>query len=47
MITMLLITGGRERTAEQYRTLLAAAGLRLTRIVPTESLLSLIEAAPC
>lgn len=38
--------GGRERTGEQYRTLLGAAGLRLTRIAPTDCPLSLIEAVP-
>jgi ubiquinone/menaquinone biosynthesis C-methylase UbiE len=43
-ITMLLITGGRERTAKEYETLLAGAGLALTRIVPTASPASVIEA---
>jgi hypothetical protein len=38
--------GGRERTESEHRTLLAAAGLRLTRILPTECTLSIIEAAP-
>jgi hypothetical protein len=32
------------RTAEEYRELLAAAGLRLTRIIPTASPYSIIEA---
>jgi hypothetical protein len=46
-LTMLVQTpGGRERTETEYRTLLAAAGFRLTRIIPTESPLSIIEAIP-
>lgn len=40
---MLIMTGGRERTEEEYRTLFAAAGFELTRVVPTESLVSLVE----
>ena len=38
--------GGRERTQEEYRRLLAAADLRLTRIIPTEVPRSVIEAVP-
>ena len=34
---MLTLLPGRERTAAEYETLLADAGFRLTRIVPTES----------
>ena len=43
-LSMLVLPGGVERTAEEYRELFAAAGLRLTRIVPTQSPLSIIEA---
>lgn len=43
-LSMLVLPGGAERTAEEYRELLAAAGLRLTRIVPTKTPLSVIEA---
>jgi len=43
-ITMLLVTRGCERTDVAYRELLATAGLRVTRIVPTQSPASLIEA---
>lgn len=39
------MTGGRERTEEEYRRLLEAAGLRLTRVVPTLSPMSDVEAA--
>ncbi len=43
-LEMLLNLGSRERTAEQYRKLLGQAGLRMTRVVPTASPLSVIEA---
>jgi len=45
-ISMLVLTGGRERTAGQYAKLLAAAGLKLTGISATGSSHSLIEAVP-
>jgi hypothetical protein len=41
---MLLIPGGRERTAEEFAALFARAGFELTRIVPTASALSVVEA---
>jgi predicted O-methyltransferase YrrM len=41
-LMMFVMNGGRERTAEEYRRLFAAAGLRLTRIIPTGAA-SLIE----
>jgi hypothetical protein len=44
-ITMLAVTGGRERTEAQYRALLAAADFRLTRVLPTASQYSIVEAA--
>jgi SAM-dependent methyltransferase len=40
---MLAITGGRERNGVEYRALLAAAGFRLTRIIPARSGHSIIE----
>jgi SAM-dependent methyltransferase len=40
---MLAMGGGRERTAAEYRALFAAAGLALTRVIPTSSPFSLIE----
>jgi hypothetical protein len=43
-INMLVMTGGCERTATEYRELLAQAGFQLTRIVPTEGPASVIEA---
>jgi hypothetical protein len=44
-LVMLNIPGGKERTAEEYSELFAKAGYRLTRIVPTESAVSVVEAA--
>jgi hypothetical protein len=43
-IEMLLWPGGRERTAEEFRALFDRSGFELTKIVPTKSPLSLIEA---
>jgi hypothetical protein len=43
-LNMLLNLGSRERTAEEYRKLLAQAGFRMTRVVPTASPLSVFEA---
>ena len=45
-IEMLLIPGGRERTAGEYSALLASAGFRLTRVVPTHSSVVIIECDP-
>jgi hypothetical protein len=43
-LNMLVMTGGRERTESEYRTLLEAAGLKLTRVIPTQTEMSIIEA---
>jgi hypothetical protein len=45
-LNMMVMTGGRERTEAEYRELLAAAGFRLLRIVPTEFEVAVIEASP-
>lgn len=45
-IEMLALVGGRERTAEEYEGLLAQAGFRVERIVPTAGPTSVIEAWP-
>jgi hypothetical protein len=45
-MVMLTVTGGEERTASQYGALLDAAGFRMTRVVPTASLASIVEAVP-
>ena len=43
-IIMLAVTGGRERTEAQHAALLTAFGFELTRVLPTESQYSLVEA---
>jgi O-methyltransferase len=43
-MVMLVIPGGQERTTAEYETLLSRAGLRLTRVIPTESPVSIVEA---
>jgi hypothetical protein len=43
-ITMLALTGGLERTESEYRQLLHLADLRLNRVFPTSTPLSVIEA---
>ena len=46
-LEMIAITeGGRERNADEFADLLATAGFRLSRIVPTASPTSVIEALP-
>jgi O-methyltransferase domain/Dimerisation domain len=45
-LMMLAWTGGRERTEEEYAALFAKGGFKLTRVVPTQSPVSLIEAVP-
>lgn len=42
-INMLVMTGGQERTAEEYRKLLHAAGFKLQQIIPTSSPVSILE----
>lgn len=44
-IVMLVIPGGEERTEAEYAPLLAKAGFRLQRVVPTESPVSIVEAS--
>jgi len=41
---MLVAPGGQERTEAEYGALLQKAGLRLTRVVPTASAVSIVEA---
>lgn len=45
-LTMLLATGGRERTKGEFRALLSASGLILTKIIPTAWAHSVLEAVP-
>ncbi len=43
-LEMLMLPGGRERTAEEFAALFARAGFTLSRVVPTESPLCVVEA---
>jgi hypothetical protein len=45
-VNMLVVPGGQERTEEEYRTLFGKAGFRLSRIVPTQAEVSVIEGVP-
>jgi hypothetical protein len=45
-LEMMVLCDGKERTESEYRELLAGAGFRLSRIVPTEGPHSLVEANP-
>jgi hypothetical protein len=41
---MLLLPGGRERTADEFKMLFDRSGFELTKIIPTKSPLSVVEA---
>jgi O-methyltransferase domain/Dimerisation domain len=43
-MVMLVVPGGQERTEAEYDSLLGKAGFRLSRVVPTESVVSVVEA---
>src|SRR5262249_53149273 len=45
-VLMLVCTGGRQRSEEEFRGLLAASGFRLSRVVPTAAGLSVIQGEP-
>ena len=45
-LEMLVMPGGKERTANEFEQLFTQAGFELTKIVPTRSPLSVIEARP-
>ena len=45
-LMMLVFTGGMERSEGEYSALLAKAGFKLTRVVPTQSPVSVVEARP-
>ena len=42
----MMAIGGQERTAEEYRALLAGGGWRLAGITPSSAAFSVIEAKP-
>lgn len=45
-LNMLVCTGGRQRSEAEFRALFDASGFRLTRIVPTQARVSVIEGEP-
>jgi hypothetical protein len=45
-LVMLVFPGGQERSEAEYATLLAKADFRLRRVVPTASVVSIVEAVP-
>jgi hypothetical protein len=45
-MVMLVFPGGQERTEAEYAALLGKAGFRLNRVVPTDSVVSVVEAFP-
>ena len=44
-LNMLVMTGGKERTEKEFEKLLAAAGFKLLRVIPTELPFSIVEGA--
>jgi hypothetical protein len=45
-ILMMVFAEGRERTEEEFRELYKQAGLKLTKVIPTPSVLSIVEGVP-
>ena len=45
-LNMLVMTGGKERTAKEFEKLLAGAGFKLLRVIPTDLPVSIIEGEP-
>lgn len=45
-LNMLVLPGGQERTEPEYCDLFSKAGFRLSRVVPTQSLVSVLEGLP-
>jgi hypothetical protein len=43
-MVMMALTGGAERTARECASLLARAGLTMTRVLPTTTSASIVEA---
>jgi hypothetical protein len=43
-MVMMALTGGAERTAREFASLLARAGLTMTRVLPTTTSASIVEA---
>jgi hypothetical protein len=45
-LNMMVVTGGIERTREEYAAIFEAAGFRLARVVPTQTPIAVLEALP-
>lgn len=45
-LNMLVMTGGKERTAKEFEKLLSDAGFKMLRVIPTDVPTSIVEAAP-
>src|SRR5262249_43029836 len=45
-VNMLVCTGGRQRSLEEFRGLLAASGFPLSRVVPTTAGVSVVQGEP-
>ena len=45
-LNMMVMTGGKERTEKEFAQLLAAAGFKLRRVIPTKVPTSIVEAEP-
>jgi hypothetical protein len=43
---LVMCLGGKERTEAEYHQLLAAAEFKLTRVIPTNSVVSIVEGIP-
>jgi len=42
-LNMMVLAGGKERTAEEFRQLLSAGGFEMKRVIPTVTDMSIIE----
>jgi len=45
-MTMLATTPGQQRTEPEYRALLKKANFNLSRVIPTDSSVSIVDAVP-
>ena len=45
-LNMLVMSGGRERTKDEYCSLLEKSGFRLAQVIPTLAPVSILEAMP-
>ena len=45
-LNMLVMTGGKERTAKEFEALLNATGFKVLQVIPTDQPTSIIEAQP-